>query len=226
MSDPRLHQHTASELKEQLEAERRGVPFLVHRDGSGRQLILELGHDSRVAIGRTAASDLCLEWDADVSRVHATLERVGDQWTLVDDGVSRNGSFVNTDRVQGRRRLLDGDRLRFGKTFVTFRSPATKRGETTLESEEVVVAARLTEAQRRVLVALARPYAAGPAFATPASNQQIADELVLSIGGVKTHMRSLFEKFAVEELPQHQKRARLVELALQSGAITERELAA
>lgn len=225
MAGPRLHQHTPSELKEQLEAERRGTPFLVYRDGGGQQRICAIGDESRVAIGRSAGNDVCLDWDADVSRVHATLERVGDQWTLVDDGVSRNGSFVNTERVQGRRRLVDADRLRFGKTLVTFRSPATKRGETTLESEEAVAAARLTDAQRRVLVALARPYATGTTFATPASNQQIADELFLSIAGVKTHLRSLFERFAVEDLPQHQKRARLVELALQSGAITERDLA-
>ena len=41
---------------------------------------------------------------------------------------------------------------------------------------------------------------------------------------VKTHMRALFESFEVTELPQNQKRVALVERALQSGLISEREL--
>ena len=37
-------------------------------------------------------------------------------------------------------------------------------------------------------------------------------------------MRTLFEKFGVGDLPQNQKRVRLVELALRSGAISLRDL--
>ena len=37
-------------------------------------------------------------------------------------------------------------------------------------------------------------------------------------------MRALFESFEVTELPQNQKRVALVERALQSGLISEREL--
>jgi hypothetical protein len=38
------------------------------------------------------------------------------------------------------------------------------------------------------------------------------------------HLRALFAKFGVEDLPQNQKRLRLVELALASGVINERDL--
>jgi hypothetical protein len=41
---------------------------------------------------------------------------------------------------------------------------------------------------------------------------------------VKANLRALFDKFDVEDLPQNRKRARLVELAFSSGAITRREL--
>jgi DNA-binding NarL/FixJ family response regulator len=41
---------------------------------------------------------------------------------------------------------------------------------------------------------------------------------------VKTHLRALFDRFDVEDLPHNQKRARLVELALQSGTVTPHEL--
>ncbi len=53
---------------------------------------------------------------------------------------------------------------------------------------------RLTETQQRVLVALCRPLREGASFATPASNQQIADELHLSLDTVKTHLRTLFAR--------------------------------
>jgi DNA-binding CsgD family transcriptional regulator len=82
----------------------------------------------------------------------------------------------------------------------------------------------LSPAQRRVLIALCRPYAGGAAFARPATNQQVADELSLSIPAVKTHLRSLFERFGLEDLPQNEKRARLVQLALDSGAVTSADL--
>ena len=67
----------------------------------------------------------------------------------------------------------------------------------------------LTAAQRRVLVALCRPLA-GPGYAAPASNQQIADELVISVATVKGTLTALFELLrASTTLPQNQKRAAL-----------------
>jgi pSer/pThr/pTyr-binding forkhead associated (FHA) protein len=163
-----------------------------------------------------------LDWDSDVSRQHAELEHLGGCWTVVDDGLSRNGTYVNDERTSGRRRLHDLDRVRFGKTSVLFRAPAGPPSGTTSIAVDAA-GARISDAQRRVLVALARPYAAG-SFATPATNQEIAGELFLSVGAVKAHLRALAEKFGIQELPQNRKRARLVELALQSGEITQRDL--
>ena len=51
-----------------------------------------------------------------------------------------------------------------------------------------------------------------------------SDELFLSVEAVKTHLRVLFGKFGVEDLPQNQKRARLVERAFQTGIVNERDL--
>ena len=50
---------------------------------------------------------------------------------MVDDGLSRNGTFVNGERVTRRRRLLDGDELRIGSTTIRFRAPF-EAGEHTL----------------------------------------------------------------------------------------------
>jgi DNA-binding CsgD family transcriptional regulator len=91
-------------------------------------------------------------------------------------------------------------------------------------SADALDAAGVSPAQKRVLIALCRPFKDSAAFATPATNQQIADELTLSVEAVKTHLRALFEKFGVTELPQNQKRVGLVERALQSGLVAERDL--
>jgi hypothetical protein len=213
-----------AELKRQIELERRGRPFLVYRDGDGAQRIAELGDaPERLTLGRSPSAAVPLSWDADVSRVHAELQRVGDVWAVVDDGLSRNGTFVNGERVSGRRRLADGDRLRCGRTALLYRAPAEAAFTSTAVAADAA-AVRISDAQRRVLVALARPYAGGDAYATPASNPQIAAELHLSVEAVKTHVRALFQKFGVEDLPQNQKRARLVALAFQSGEISRRDL--
>lgn len=216
---------TASELKAQLEAERTGSPFLVHRDAGGEQRIVSLGRaDGPVWVGRRAEADLCLSWDSEVSGVHAQLEPGGGEWTLVDDGLSRNGSYVNGERVRGRRRLRDGDMLRFGGTVVLYRLPGPQIRDETAASSELPTAAALSETQRRVLIALCRPFKDSTEFATPATNQQVAEEVFLSVEAVKGHLRALFTKFGVEGLPQNRKRLALVERALQSGLISDREL--
>jgi hypothetical protein len=214
-----------AELKAQIEAERLGAAFLVHRDGEGEQQILTLA-SAPVWVGRRHTVGLCLAWDDQVSGVHAELEPTGGEWTLVDDGLSRNGSFVNGERVNGRRRLRDRDMLRFGRTVVLFRAPGEAGGQqsTMIADEGMLVAAKLSETQRKVLIALCRPFKDGATHATPATNQQIADELFLSVQAVKAHLRALFEKFRVEDLAQNSKRAALVQRALASGLISNRDL--
>jgi hypothetical protein len=84
--------------------------------------------------------------------------------------------------------------------------------------------ASLSDAQRRVLVALCRPFRDESAYSAAPTNQAIAEELFLSVDAVKTHLRALFAKFEVEDLPQNRKRLELVRRALTSGAVTRREL--
>jgi DNA-binding CsgD family transcriptional regulator len=214
-----------SELKAQIEAEREGVPFLVLRDGDDRQQLLVLSSKlERVTVGRAEQNDLALHWDTEVSRIHAELTRIGPDWTLEDDGLSRNGTHVNGERIVGKRLLKDGDVLRFGKTSATYRQPLAANLTMTEVASDVPDRASLSDAQRRVLLALCRPYKESTGYVTPATNQQIADELFLSVDAIKTHLRALFAKFGIEDLPQNQKRVRLVELALKSGVITPRDL--
>jgi pSer/pThr/pTyr-binding forkhead associated (FHA) protein len=214
------HRATAQELKDRLETERAGRPYVFYFDGEGRQRIVTLDAvRGRLTIGRAPDADLCLSWDAQVSGLHAELELVGDHWVVADDGLSRNGTYVNQQRVVGRRRLRDGDVIRAGRTVVHHRVPGGPPVASTQLDDRAEVAAD----QRRVLVALCRPFRGGDAFATPATNPQIAAELYLSVPAVKTHLRTLFAKFGIEDLPQQEKRQRLVAMAFASGLISERD---
>ncbi len=216
---------SAPELKAQIEAERAGRPFFVYRNGDDQQAILAVGEGaSELWVGRAESADVQLAWDEEVSALHAQIEVVRDECTLVDDGLSRNGSYVNGERVHGRRHLRDGDVIRFGRTEVLYRRPGEDAPEATAIASETPAAATVSPAQRKVLVALCRPYKDGGKFATPATNQEIGAELHLSVDAVKTHMRALFEKLGVGDLPQNQKRVALVERALNAGAVTQRDL--
>ena len=91
--------------------------------------------------------------------MHAALERVGDDWIVVDDGLSHNGTFVDGERVTGRRRLRDGDVIAVGATAIAFFAPSEAGSQPTVTSVGPHVAPLITPAQRRVLIALCRPFA-------------------------------------------------------------------
>jgi DNA-binding CsgD family transcriptional regulator len=208
------------ELKVLIEAQRTAVPFLHWRDGTGEQRLLMLPFErTRVTIGRREQSDVPLAWDPEVSRAHALLEPVGEEWTLVDDGLSRNGSFLNGNRVHGRQRLHDRDRMCFGNTHVVYHESVGAEGsESTARAAGAPSSVHLSEMQRKVLIALCRPVSDSTS-ATPATNPQIAAAVFLSVDAVKAHLRILFDRFGVGDLPQNEKRSRLVSIVLSSGVL-------
>jgi hypothetical protein len=224
VGSPETQTPSPRDLKALIEAERTGLPFLHWRDGGGEQHILMLDPGrSRVTIGRRPQSDIPLTWDAEVSRAHALLEPVGEEWTLVDDGLSRNGSFVNGSRVHGRQRLHDRDRMCFGNTHVVYREAADREGsESTARAPDSPSAIPLSETQRKVVIALCRPIVESTS-STPATNPQIAAEVFLSVDAVKAHLRVLFERFGLGDLPQNEKRSRLVSIVLDSEILARHD---
>ena len=216
---------SAPELAEQLAAERRGRPFLLYRDAERAQRLLEL-EGERFSVGREPGNDLQLGWDREASRVHALLERVGGSWTVTDDQLSRNGTFVNGTRVRGRRRLNDRDVIRFGSTAGLLprsgREHRARRRRRRAARARGRGHARTAPRARRAVQAAAGP---DDQAAAPQSNREIAAELTVSVEAVRSHLKQLFRLFEVPDLPQNRKRAELARRAIASGVVSPRDLA-
>jgi pSer/pThr/pTyr-binding forkhead associated (FHA) protein len=213
---------------------------VTYRGPDGRPLVHAL-RTSPVTIGRSSSADVCLWWDGQVSRMHARLELVGDDpandWTVVDDGSSRNGSYVNGERIRGRAHLREGDGLSVGQTLLLFRvgaadgggadaSPRLQQtqGGATVYGLSRVTRDSLSTSQFRVLQALARPMDESDPSAEPASDEEIAAALFLNPDTVRAHLLLLYERFGVATLPPEQRRPALVTMARAGGLLLgERE---
>lgn len=139
MADQDSSTPSTAERDALLRAERSGNAFLHYRDGKDNQRIFMLPDEGEapVTIGRGSWVDVKITWHDGVSRVHCQLERVASDWILVDDGLSRNGTYLNGDRISGRRRLSDQDIIGVGETQVVFAMPHQLDLETTAEYDDL-----------------------------------------------------------------------------------------
>jgi pSer/pThr/pTyr-binding forkhead associated (FHA) protein len=90
----------------------------------GRTLILQEG---TYDVGRMSDCWLTLD-DELVSRYHARLHVTADGFVAEDLG-SRNGTFVNGERIEGRKPLGDGDKLRIGREVMVVLGTGDTTGE-------------------------------------------------------------------------------------------------
>jgi serine phosphatase RsbU (regulator of sigma subunit) len=72
--------------------------------------------DGPLTFGRGSGSDVMISDDS-MSRSHARLVGDGGAWYIEDLG-ARNGTYVNGERIQGRRLVAAGDVLKMGATVV------------------------------------------------------------------------------------------------------------
>lgn len=73
-----------------------------------------------------------------------------------------------------------------------------------------------------MLIALCRPIVESNST-TPATNPQIAGEVYLSVDSVKSQMHDLFARFGLADLPQNEKRQRLVQIVLGDGLLNKHD---
>ncbi|HVP47799.1 MAG TPA: adenylate/guanylate cyclase domain-containing protein [Bryobacteraceae bacterium] len=97
------------------------APFLKFEEGDGREIPLISGNVWK--IGRGEQNAIVLIHDM-VSRNHAMIQQLEDGEFYLIDMDSRNGSFLNGQRLTAPVALRDGDRLSFGKSRLCFRNPA------------------------------------------------------------------------------------------------------
>ena len=88
----------------------RNMPRLVIRETSGTERDVEILR-TPFTLGRQSDNDVVL-LDNRISRRHASINRDGDEYTLLDDG-SRHGTFVNGERVTSCT-LHSGDQINLG----------------------------------------------------------------------------------------------------------------
>src|SRR5882672_9360060 len=127
--------------------------------------------DERFTLGADAANDVEISWDQTVSLLHAVLERIGEAGWVVKDLSSRNGTFVNGERIWGEQPLYHGDEIRVGGTRIIFRSDRPVAEPRTTVGPEPPRA--VTAREREVLMALCRPMFSGDVFTEPASIRDI-----------------------------------------------------
>jgi len=211
-----------AEHEARLAAERLGLPFLVYRDGEGEQRIYQLDRGRRsVTIGRRDEADISLPWDPECSRLHAELELRAGEWTVSDDGLSQNGTWVNEMRLIGRRRLSDGDDVRVGRTHVIFANPGgIGIGIVpTLVPGELSATPRFSEQQQRILRGLCLPLLGDGEGLAPASDDEISRSVGIPVHAVTTELDHLTRALGLNEVQRGQRRRELALLALRSGLV-------
>ena len=190
------HASTPAELKQRLEAERRGTPFLLFRDEGGHQQIVELDDGApRVTIGRRPENDIALR----VGRgglARARPARAGRPRLVADrrrdlaQRLLRQRRAARPPAPPARRRpaLLRRDARavpRAGPRGVALDRRRLASARPTIPLTETASARCSSRSAARCR---ARAYAA------PATNREIAAEVHLSVDAVKAHLRVVFER--------------------------------
>ncbi|HLM00113.1 MAG TPA: DUF5715 family protein [Pyrinomonadaceae bacterium] len=84
------------------------ILYIEAPDGRRRRVALE----NEITVGRTDSAQIAID-DAQLSRVHATVWREGDDLWIQDEN-STNGTFVNGERITGERKLNARDEILLG----------------------------------------------------------------------------------------------------------------
>jgi len=190
---------------------------------SGRELVPLTGQ--RVTLGKASTNDVSLEYDETVSRLHAVFENLGFAWSIRDLG-SRNGTYLNGERISAERVLRSKDEVRVGKTRLIFwevrDSGEGPRDEETVAAQPSELPPRLTRRELDVLIVLCRPLVSDDPFPEPASVRRMASELFVTEAAVKQHLQNMYDKFSIPT--EGDRRVRLANEALRRGAVTIAQL--
>jgi hypothetical protein len=193
----------------------------LERIGPGGHELVRLDETAgTLSLGKSSENDLVIDGDAAVSRVHAKLDRVGPAWCITDLG-STNGTTVNGVRLFETKALADRDEIIVGRTRLIVHDRGAGGDLTT---EPVRRAPPVTKTEKIVLIELCRPVLSGQTFNPPATARAIGAAMFIEEGGVRQHLGHLYDKFGIIAQPGESRRVLLANLAIQTGAVTMRDL--
>jgi DNA-binding CsgD family transcriptional regulator len=155
-----------------------------------------LGGTSMI-LGRDPTCDLTLVGDSKISRSHAEIRTVEEQWILSDLG-SRNGTLVNRRTIH-QHPLRAGDEIQLGDTKLIF--VADHDPNATEVGTDVQTSSSLSKRERQVLALIAQGR----------TDREIGEKLFISPNTVRSHLDRVREKTGLR------KRAELTRLALELG---------
>jgi pSer/pThr/pTyr-binding forkhead associated (FHA) protein len=112
--------------------------------------------DEEVVLGREGVSATIAD-DSELSRRHAVVRPVAGGFEIEDLG-SRNGTFVNGQKIDGVARLTGGDSIKLGQTTLALEGVA-RAAETAVSRTPAAAAAPSTSVPAEPFGALAAPAA-------------------------------------------------------------------
>lgn len=171
--------------------------------------------ENRMTIGRAPENAITID-DPEASAIHASLEPLAGAWS-VRDLSSRNGTFVNGERILTERPLRRGDEIRIGRSRLVYRPELGKAALDPTATPQGVP--DLTRRERDVLVALFGGRVPTEVFFEPAATREMASALHVTDAAVKQHLVNLYDKFGLT-VGSERSRARLANEALRRGAIS------
>jgi pSer/pThr/pTyr-binding forkhead associated (FHA) protein len=121
-------------------------------DQPGPYLTDPSGHEHHLpaqtaTLGRAVECDVVIA-SKSISREHTRLCHEGRRW-FVEDLNSTNGTYLNGERVVGKRDLRDGDSLKVGDIAFIFHDPDTTTRENPVPDLEVDTTAGVVRVNRR-----------------------------------------------------------------------------
>jgi hypothetical protein len=210
------------ELDLEGEVRAEGRPYVRYRDGVLFRALSLSPSASPVDIGRVDVCPVRIESDPLVSRRHARLIFAAGWWSI-EDAASHNGTFMGDRRIPGETILNDGACFRVGDTVLSVHLPRSAPDQTTLEAEHAEL--RLLDPspiQRKILVALARPWLAGHELPVSPSDADIARTLGCDVESIADAVTDLYEQAGLSS--DVDQRSGLIALAMHERTVTPEDL--
>jgi pSer/pThr/pTyr-binding forkhead associated (FHA) protein len=197
-----------------------GIPLLVTPGGAVTTTVVSGRHDRPVVrIGRATDNDVVVD-DPHVSRYHAELRREDGEWRLCDlntaNGTKLDGRRVNVEPLREDVHVEIGEHvLRVAPKGERIDVRVVAHGRT-MQLPAGILGSRETTAEGRHGIATPRERQLLALVAGGATDQQIADELYISISTVRSHLDRIQEKTGLRRRPD------LTRLALDLGIAPRR----